>query len=123
MRSLLILGAVLCAVSVTAGAFGAHGLKARLDAVALGQWETAARYLMYAGLGAVLSGLAALRAAPSTGFGFAGWSLVVGGLIFAAAVGGLALGAPRWFGAVAPLGGLGMIVGFLAFAFAASRLG
>jgi uncharacterized membrane protein YgdD (TMEM256/DUF423 family) len=44
-------GALLCAAAIAAGAFGAHGLRARLDANALGQWETAARYLMYGGLG------------------------------------------------------------------------
>jgi uncharacterized membrane protein YgdD (TMEM256/DUF423 family) len=39
-------GALACAVSILAGAFGAHGLRARLDANALGLWETSARYLM-----------------------------------------------------------------------------
>ena len=41
----LWLGPTLCALSVVAGAFGAHGLKARLTADSLVLWETAARYL------------------------------------------------------------------------------
>ncbi|MEO1367413.1 MAG: DUF423 domain-containing protein [Acidobacteriota bacterium] len=91
-------------MAVAAGAFGAHALQESLDARALGQWKTAAQYLMYAGLGAVASGLAGARSA--------GVALIIGGAIFAAAVGGLALGGPRWLGAVAPLGGGSMIVGF-----------
>ena len=36
-------GALICALAVVAGAFGAHGLKSRLDPEALALWETAAR--------------------------------------------------------------------------------
>ncbi len=50
-------GALLAALAVMAGAFGAHALSARLDARALGLWETAARYLMYSGLGLALLGV------------------------------------------------------------------
>ena len=42
---------LLAAVAVAAGAFGAHGLAERLEPRALGLWETAARYLMYAAFG------------------------------------------------------------------------
>jgi uncharacterized membrane protein YgdD (TMEM256/DUF423 family) len=110
-------GALLCAAAVTAGAFGAHGLAARLTREALGLWETAARYLMFAGLGVVLAGLAA----PRRGAGLAAWCLAAGGLVFSGTVGALALGSPRWLGAVTPLGGLLMILGFLALAWAGAR--
>ena len=56
-------GALWCALSVIAGAFGAHGLEARLDVKSLALWETAARYFMFSGLGIVLIGLAALSEA------------------------------------------------------------
>ena len=55
----LWLGPLLCALAVLAGAFGAHGLADRLDARSMELWETAARYLMYGGLGLTLTGLAA----------------------------------------------------------------
>ncbi|MEM9554342.1 MAG: DUF423 domain-containing protein [Acidobacteriota bacterium] len=119
-KFVLALGALLAAAAVAGGAFGAHGLKGRLEPQALAQWETAARYLVYAGLGTILAGLAALQRGGL--FATAGLVLAAGGVVFACAVGGLALGAPRWFGAVAPLGGLGMIAGFLLFAVAALRL-
>lgn len=116
------LGALCCAASVLAGAFGAHSLKARLDPGELALWETAARYLMYAGLGIVLTGAVALRA-PGRGFAAACWLLFLGGLVFSGTVAGLALGAPRWLGAITPLGGLALILGFVLFGFSAWRAG
>jgi len=115
----IAIGALYCALAVLAGAFGAHGLKARLDPGALAQWETAARYLMYGGFGLLVIGLAAPRLESSVN-GPAG-SLAVGTLIFAGTVFALALGSPRWFGAITPLGGLGMIVAFAWLALLAWR--
>lgn len=115
------LGALLCAVSIAAGAFGAHGLRARLDADALALWETAARYLMYGGLGTVLIALAA-RPAGGRLYVVAGGSLAAGSLVFCGTVALLALGGPRWLGAVTPIGGLFMILGFLLFCIAAIRV-
>ncbi len=116
----LALGPFLCALAVAAGAFGAHGLAARLDPRSLDLWETAARYLMYAGLGLTLVGLAG-RQAPRPVFEWASVCLVVGCLIFSGTVAALALGAPRWLGAVTPLGGLLLIAGFAIFGWTALR--
>ncbi len=119
-------GAVCCAVAVMAGAFGAHGLKARLDAESLALWETAARYFMYAALGQIAVGVTALHAGADGGelpwLGAAAVCLFAGGLVFSGTVAAIALGAPRWLGAVTPVGGLSMIVGFVLFAVAAARL-
>lgn len=117
----LWIGPALCALAVLAGAFGAHGLKARLTADALALWETAARYVMYAGLGMTLAGLAA-RLAPRPGFGWAAGCLLAGAAIFGGTVSALALGGPRWLGAVTPIGGLLLILGFVLFAWTAFRL-
>ncbi len=118
----LWIGPALCALAVLAGAFGAHGLKTRLSAEALVLWETAARYLIYGGFGLTLLGLAA-RQEPRPGFGWAAGCLLVGAVIFSGTVAVLALGGPRWLGAVTPLGGLLLIVGFGMFAWTAFRLG
>lgn len=121
MRPLIALGALECAVAVALGAFAAHALADRLDARALDLWQTAARYLMYAGLGALAAGALAPRVAPGSGAGAAAALLVVGGALFAGTVAALALGGPRWLGAVTPLGGLAMILGFLALAWSVWR--
>lgn len=116
----LAVGAACCALSVGAGAFGAHGLAERLDADHLALWETAARYLMYGGLGQALVGVVQLGQ-DSSGYRWAGLLLLVGTVIFSGTVFVLALGGPGWLGAVTPLGGLGMIVGFVLFAWTAFR--
>lgn len=113
-------GALCCAVAVIAGAFGAHGLQSRLDAHALALWETAARYLMYSGFGLVLIGLFGLGGARR-GIGAAALCLLAGGLVFSGTVAALALGGPRWLGAVTPIGGLLMIAGFVLLAVAALK--
>ena len=83
---------------------------------ALEQWNTAARYFLYSGFGALLASLATAHLGGRAAL--AGWVLLAGGTVFAGSVGGLALGSPRWFGAIAPLGGLGLIGGFVLLAWA-----
>lgn len=121
IRFLISAGALACAAAVAAGAFGAHGLQERLAPRSLELWETAARYLIYGGLGTVLAGLAALHA-PGRAVSWAAALLLAGAAVFSGTVFALALGGPRWLGAVTPLGGALMIVGFLFFAWGALRL-
>lgn len=115
----IALGALCSALSVLAGAFGAHFLASRLTAHELQLWDTAARYLMYAGLAQILLGLMTHQAARR--FDGTGWCLFLGGAIFSGTVFGLALGGPSWLGAVTPVGGGLLILGFLVFAVQAPR--
>lgn len=114
----LSIAALLCAVAVGAGAFGAHALRERLDPRSLEVWETAARYLMYVGLALLAVGVAKRQpAAPSAGsVEGAAWALLTGAVIFSGSLFGLALGGPRWLGAITPLGGLSVIAGFVLLA-------
>jgi uncharacterized membrane protein YgdD (TMEM256/DUF423 family) len=114
----LAIGAFCCAVAIIGGAFGAHALRVRLDGDAMALWQTAARYLMYGGLGLMLVGAVA-QGSDRRGLAIAGASLLIGSLLFSTTTGALALGAPRWLGAVTPLGGLLMIIGFVLFGWAA----
>lgn len=115
---LVAAGAFLAAVAVAFGAFGAHALKGRLDAEALGWWQTAVSYLLPHAVAVVALGLTALPrlALPA-------WLLAGGAALFAGTLFAMALGAPRWFGAITPLGGTVMIVGWLLLAWRASRWG
>jgi uncharacterized membrane protein YgdD (TMEM256/DUF423 family) len=114
----IFVGALCGAVSIVAGAFGAHALADRLGPRELQLWETAARYLMYGGLAMALVGIYGAQGAKR-GIDGAGWCLLLGSAIFSGTVFGLALGAPRWLGAVTPIGGTLLIVGFLIFAWSA----
>jgi len=115
MSQWVALGATLAALGIIAGAFGAHVLAGRLNANAMALWDTAARYWMYGSLGLTLIGLAA---SVGRSFTAPAWLLLIGVVVFSGTVGAIALGAPRWLGAVTPLGGLAMIAGFLLFAWA-----
>lgn len=107
----LLAGALLAALGVALGAFGAHGLRSLLDANALGWWQTAVQYQMWHAIG--LIALAALRLRGSL---LPAALLAAGTVIFAATLYAMALGGPRWLGAVTPLGGSLMILGWLALA-------
>ncbi len=110
----LVVGLLMCAASVGAGAFGAHGLRSALDTEHLALWETAARYFMYGGVVVCILGLAGR--VSSVDLRLAGWLLFAGSLIFSGTVAAIALGGPRWLGAVTPIGGTLLIAGILVFA-------
>lgn len=121
MRSLwLAAGALMCALALGGGAFGAHALAERLDPRALGLWETAARYLMFAGLGLALVGIAG-RQAPRAELQLAAPALFLGALLFCGSLLGLAVGGPSWLGALTPIGGVLQIAAFLLVAWSAWR--
>jgi len=119
----LMLGSLNLALAVALGAFGAHGLKARLSAEQLAWWHTGCDYHFIHALG--LLGLGVLAAArPELGFSRGiGLSLLTGILIFCGSLYAMALGAPRWFGAITPLGGAAFIIGWLWLAAAAWQKG
>jgi len=110
-------GAVLGALAVALGAFGAHGLKERLAVDRLEIFEVGVRYQMYHAL-ALLLVATMLRTTPEAAQRPT-LCFVVGTIIFSGSLYALALGAPRWFGAITPLGGLALIGGWITLALAA----
>jgi uncharacterized membrane protein YgdD (TMEM256/DUF423 family) len=121
-RTFLALGAISAGISVAAGAFGAHALKARLPADLLAVFETGARYEMYHALGLVAAAWAASRAPAAAAWaGWAGWLFVAGTVLFSGSLYALALTGVRALGAVTPLGGVAFIAGWIALAVAAIR--
>ncbi|HEX9942051.1 MAG TPA: DUF423 domain-containing protein [Thermoanaerobaculia bacterium] len=116
----IFLGALGGALAVVAGAFGAHALADRLGPRELQLWETAARYLMYGAFAMMLVGLFGAQGARR-GIDAAGWCLLAGSVIFSGTVFGLAMGGPRWLGAVTPIGGTLLILGLLIFAWSALK--
>jgi uncharacterized membrane protein YgdD (TMEM256/DUF423 family) len=113
-------GAAFLAATVAAGALGAHVLHHRLGAHALELWDTAFRYLAIAGLGLLGTGVVA-EVRQTAAVRLAGLAIAWGGVLFAATLTVLALGGPRWLGAVTPAGGLLLIAGFTLLAIATWR--
>jgi uncharacterized membrane protein YgdD (TMEM256/DUF423 family) len=112
-------GAALGFVAVAAGAFGAHALKARLDPEQLAWWDTGARYLALHAPAALAASLLEAQGRPRARA--ARICFGVGGVIFAGTLWAMALGGPRWLGAVTPLGGLSLLAGWLTLGWAGSR--
>jgi uncharacterized membrane protein YgdD (TMEM256/DUF423 family) len=111
---------------VAAGAFGAHGLEGPLPADALATWELAARYqLVHA---AVLVGVGLLidrsdRAAGTRGsrrghtaLRIAAIALTAGVVVFSGSLYVLAATGIGWLGAITPIGGTALLVGWAALA-------
>ncbi|PTM46926.1 uncharacterized membrane protein YgdD (TMEM256/DUF423 family) [Sphingomonas aerolata] len=106
---LVVLAALSGAIAVAAGAFGAHGASG--PAV---EWlKTGAQYQL-------IHVVAALVAVRMDARGPA-WLFVIGAAIFALTLYAMALGAPRWFGAITPIGGALLIGGWLWLAWSAAR--
>jgi uncharacterized membrane protein YgdD (TMEM256/DUF423 family) len=119
-RQWLVLGSLSACLSVAAGAFGAHALKGAFSPEALVTWETAARYQMYHALAMLAVGLAA-QALRTTSLRVAGLLFLVGTLVFSGSLYALVLTGERWLGAITPIGGLTLMAGWLAFAWAVIR--
>ena len=116
---LAALGAINALIAVAAGAFGAHALKERLDAHRLEVFETAARYQMYHALGLLAAAWLAGRGLALAGTG--GWVMQGGIVVFSGSLYALALSGVTWLGAITPLGGLAMMIGWVMIAIAAWR--
>lgn len=113
MSRFFALGAFALALAVAAGAFGAHGLKARLTPDMLAHWETAVRYHVYHGLG-----LLAVAWAVDRGLGrgavLAGRLMLAGMLLFSGSLYVYALTGLKAVAMVTPFGGVCFIAAWVA---------
>lgn len=98
-------------VSVVLGAFGAHGLKAKVTPERLDVWQTAAHYHLIHSV-ALLALCGLLAAYPSATLQRAGWAFIVGILIFSGSLYTLVLTDIAVLGAITPLGGLAFMIGW-----------
>jgi len=111
-KSFLTAGALLAAVAVIGGAFGAHFLKARLTAESLQTFETAVRYQFYHAIALLVAG-ALYKEFSNQWIKMAGYFFLAGIILFSGSLYGLcASPAIRWLGPVTPLGGLCFILGW-----------
>ncbi len=104
-------GSVLCGLGVILGAFGAHGLRARLSPEMLVVFETGVRYHLIHALGLLAVAGAASRW-PGSYVSIAGYLFVAGIFIFSGSLYVLAITGMRWLGAITPIGGVCLIVGW-----------
>lgn len=122
MKTFAVLGGLLGGLAVAAGAFGAHALRAQLDARMLEVFETAVRYQMYHAL-ALLAVAWLCRETTGMAAPVAGWAFLLGILLFSGSLYAMVFTGVRALGAVTPIGGVAFMVGWVALAVAAMNLG
>lgn len=120
-RVFFIIGALFAFMAVAAGAFGAHGLRGRLDADLLAVFETGARYQMYHALG-LLGVSFACTQWPGKLIHVGGGLLAVGSLCFSGSLYLLSLTGVKILGAITPIGGVLALLGWLCLAIGALPL-
>jgi len=121
-RGWIVVAALSGAVSVVAGAFGAHGIDASSAAGVRARelLQTGSHYEIAHALAILAVSALTRRAGLKEGPAMAAQVLfLAGSILFPGALYALALGGPRWLGVVAPIGGLAFILGWLALALAA----
>jgi uncharacterized membrane protein YgdD (TMEM256/DUF423 family) len=127
----IAIGAVVGAIGVGLGAFGAHGLKDYLEGLGYAGddltrrfdiFDTAIRYQLFHAVAIVLCGLALVQQ-TSAAWRFAPWAFLVGVLIFSGLLKVLTIADPdwKWLGRIVPIGGVAMILGWLALAIGAFK--
>jgi len=111
-KTILMIAALLMALAVAIGAFGAHGLKSHLSDEMMQIYKTGVEYHFYHALGLLLVGVLSLNM-PS---GLLNWSailLMAGIILFSGSLYVLAITGIKWLGAITPLGGLSFIAGWI----------
>jgi uncharacterized membrane protein YgdD (TMEM256/DUF423 family) len=113
-----VIGAILLALAVMIGAFGAHALQGRLDAYSKSVYETGVMYHFFHALGLLvvsfLPRIGALTAPRAT------WVcalLLAGVVLFSGSLYTLAISGVRMLGAVTPFGGLAFIAAWVLLAY------
>ena len=114
-RRTLAVAGLLLALATAFGAFGAHGLKGHLQPDRLEVYETAVRYHFFNALGLLGLGLA-MRIADAPFLRWTAVLVIVGVVLFSGSLYALTFGAPRWMGAVTPVGGVSLIAAWVVFA-------
>ncbi len=121
----LIAGALHGFLAVALGAFGAHGLRSKLEpledgAKRLANWETAAHYQLTHAL-AIFAALWLATRVDSALPSYAAGAFSLGALIFSGSLYLYSLTGTKLFGAITPIGGLGLLAGWVCVLLAALR--
>lgn len=119
-RVFFILASLSGFLGVALGAFGSHGLRARLTPDLLRIWETGVHYQMLHAFALITVTFAAQRF-PQGPWAAAGWCFILGTIVFSGSLYALSLSGIRWLGAITPIGGLLFLAGWILLLVSAAR--
>jgi len=114
----LILGGFNAALVVLLGAFGAHGLKARMTTEMLAVYQTGVHYHLFHALGLVALGLVATQISDSAYLRWSAWLMLVGIILFSGSLYVLSVSGLHWLGMITPFGGISFIAAWILFVIA-----
>jgi len=114
-------GALAAGIGVALGAFGAHGLKTRVEPALLDVFETGVRYHLIHALALLVLGVAQTRN-PAPLLQAASWLLLLGIVVFSGSLYLMTFTGARWLGAITPIGGVLFLLGWAAAALASMKV-
>jgi len=121
-KKFLIFGALLAGLSVIFGAFGAHSLEKHIeDSKLLASFETAVRYQFYHALGLILVFILSKHGLATKWLKAGGWLMSFGTLLFSGSLYCYVLTGIKTFAIITPIGGLLMILAWLAILISAVK--
>ena len=109
-----LFAAAASALAVVLGAFGAHGLRGRIEERLFETFQTAVEYQMYHCLALMMVAILMRERGRSLALDIASYAFILGVLLFSGSLYGLVLTNMEWLGPVTPVGGLCFIVGWSA---------
>ena len=114
LKIAFIFAALAGALGVVLGAFGAHALRGSIEPRLMETFQTAVQYQLIHALALLLVSLTMGWLGQSLSFEISAYAFMAGIILFSGSLFGLVLTEMRWLGPVTPLGGLCLIVGWLA---------
>lgn len=122
-KQIIQFGAILGALAVAIGAFGAHGLERILEENGrVETFETAVKYHFYHAIALILAGvLSYVRPAYLRGMSFSAINFIIGIIIFSGSLYILSITNITWMGAITPIGGIAFILGWIGMFWTAKK--
>ena len=119
MKIFVVLGSLSALLGVGLGAFGAHGLKAKVTPEMLAVWQTGVLYHLVHALGLLLIGILCHLMPEAATARNAGWAILLGTVLFSGSLYLLVLTGIKPLGMITPFGGIAFLLGWLLLGIAA----
>ena len=113
MKTFMVIASFMMALTIAIGAFGAHGLKPYLDEYSTDIYQKAVSYQFYNTLGLFFISFVSYLLPVSTKIKKAFYFILIGTLVFSCSLYILSLTKIMWLGAITPIGGSLMIIGWI----------
>lgn len=120
-RLFFSIASLLGGLAVALGAFGAHAMRGRIAENLLANYETGVKYHFYHAL-ALVAVVVAIQRWPASNLPvIAGWAFIIGIIIFSGSLYTMAFTGLTWLGAITPIGGVSLIIGWICLFWVAWR--